>query len=565
MIFQKIGLIERTYRHAKRYRQILAVLIKFGFEDLVTRLNVENYVEVGLHLIMRERLAEVEKMSLPERVRHAVEELGPTFIKCGQILSTHDAILPPEFHAELEHLQDRVESFPSEEARGIIEEELERPVDELFARFDDVPLAAASIGQVHRARLHSGEEVVVKVQRPRIRVMIEVDTEIMFHIATLMENHLEGWEVHRPTEAVKEFARVIEQEVDYTNEAANIERFAGMFADDPNVYVPRVYREFSTDRVLTMEYVDGIKPTAREALLARNLDPVVIADRGFRLILEQVFQYGYFHADPHPGNLFVLPGNVMCFLDFGMMGQLSRRERENFTDLVMAIALRDEVRGREIFLRITYWEEEPDADELEKAISSFMNQHFYKSLERMNLGKMLEQIIETTKRFRMRLRPDVLLVIKTFMAVDGVGRMLNPEFDPISLAEPYLRNVQKARRHPRRIVHDLYNTGFHLAQFAGELPDHLRAVFDHLREGTLKIDFQHVGIEPLQDTLDSVSNRLSLAILVGSLVIGSSVIVLSDTPPRWHDIPVIGILGFVAAGLISIALIVSLIRRSRSD
>ena len=260
MRLSRLGTLSRTYRHMGRYRQILAVLFKYGFGDVVERLHVAQYLEIGLQMISRKRRERIETLTRAERVRLALEELGPTFVKLGQVLSTRPDLVPLEYVEELSHLQDGVPPFSFEEARGIVEAELRAPLFERFERFEEAPIAAASIGQVHRARLRSGEDVIVKVQRPGIRPTIEVDVEILLHLAGLAEKHIDEVSIYRPVRIAEEFARTMEMELDYTVEAAHQERFGRQFAGHPGVHVPRVHREALTERVLTMEYIDGIKP-----------------------------------------------------------------------------------------------------------------------------------------------------------------------------------------------------------------------------------------------------------------------------------------------------------------
>jgi ubiquinone biosynthesis protein len=350
---RKIGVIGRTYRHLNRYRQILAVLFKYGFGDLVDVLKIEQYLEIGLQMISRKRREQVERLTRSERLRMALEELGPTFIKLGQMLSTRPDLVAVEFIEELSKLQDRVPPFSYTEVAQIIESELGGPPKDMFEHFEESPLAAASIGQVHRARLKDREEVVVKVQRPSIHKIIEVDLEIMLHLASLMERHLEEFQVNRPARIVEEFARTLEKEIDYTIEASHIERFSRQFIDDATVYVPKVFRETTTERVLTMEYVEGVKASEIERIEKEGLDRKVITARGADLMLKQVFDHGFFHADPHPGNIFVLPGNVICYLDFGMMGSIDRQTREDFADLVHSVVRRDESGAMKALLMLT--------------------------------------------------------------------------------------------------------------------------------------------------------------------------------------------------------------------
>ena len=290
---RKIGVIRRTYRHLNRYQRILRVLFKYGFQDFVEGLRIEQYLEVGLQLISRKRRERIEQFSRAERIRLAMEELGPTFIKLGQLLSTRPDLIPLEYIQELSRLQDKVPPFPYEEARDIVRKETGKPPEDIFQEFETETLAAGSIGQVHRALLKSGEEVIVKVQRPGIQDIIEIDLEIMFHLASLMERHLEEVQVHKPTKIVEEFAHTLEKEIDYTTEAASIDRFAWLFMSDETVYVPKIYHDLSTERVLTMEYIDGIKASEVDHLNEKGYDLQKLARRGTTLILKQIFEHGF--------------------------------------------------------------------------------------------------------------------------------------------------------------------------------------------------------------------------------------------------------------------------------
>jgi len=301
---RKIGVIGRTYRHLGRYRQILAILFKYGFGDLVELLKIDQYIEIGLQMISKKRRERVEKLTRAERIRMALEELGPTYIKLGQTLSTRPDLVPVDFVQELSKLQDDVPPRPFSDVKEIIEAELDLPLEELFDFFDETPLATASIGQVHRARLKDGEVIAVKVQHSGIRKIIEVDLEIMLHLATLMERHIEEISLHRPVKIVEEFARTLEKEIDYTSEALNIERFAQQFLDDSTIYVPKVFRDLTTTRVLTMEFIDGIKVSEIDQIENADIDKEIVNDRGAALFLRQVFDHCFFHADPHPGNIF---------------------------------------------------------------------------------------------------------------------------------------------------------------------------------------------------------------------------------------------------------------------
>lgn len=563
MALHKIANIGRTYRHVQRYGQILSVLFKYGFGDLVDSLKIEQYLEIGLQMISRKRREQIETLSRAARVRMALEELGPTFIKMGQILSTRPDLLPVEFVEELPKLQDNVPPFSFSEVEEVIEKELQKPLREVYPYFDEHPLAAASIGQVHKARTLGGDEVVVKIQRPHIRRTIVVDLEIMFHLAGLMEKHLEGWDIQRPTQIVEEFARTLEKELDYSLEAAHVERFAKQFANDPMVYVPKIYRNSTSTRVLTMERINGIKSSDIDSLEAAGLDRCKLARQGFELIMKQVFVDGFFHADPHPGNIFVLPDNIICYLDFRMMGRINRQTQENCADLVMSVVHRNEVQATDALLKLTISDEHMDFHALERDVAEFMDQHCYRPLKELELGKLLHQLLEMAARHRLRIPPDIFLMIKALSTVEGLGRALDPDFDPIEQAAPFIRRIQLKRLHPKRIAGEFFDFGAELLHFFKEAPAELREILRQAKQGKVRMEFEHRGLEPMLSTYDRVSNRIAFAIVLASLVIGSSLIVLADIPPKWHEIPVIGLGGFLVAGAMGFWLLVSILRHGK--
>ena len=560
MPVSKIGLIGRTYRHIQRYRQILTILFKYGFGDLVNNLKIEQYIDIGLKMISYKQRKKIESLSRAERARMALEELGPTFIKMGQILSTRPDLLPVDFIRELAKLQDNVPPFPFSEVKQMIESELEHPVEEIFPCFDESPVAAASIGQVHRARLHDGDEVAVKIQRPGIQKTIKVDMEIIFHIAMLMEKYVEGLDIHQPTQIVKEFARTLEKEIDYTIEASHMERFSWQFTNDMTIYVPRVYRETTTSRILTMEYIDGIKISELDRLENEGFDLNEIARRGADLIMKQVFIHGFFHADPHPGNIFILPNNIICYLDFGMMGRVNRKTRQNFVSLVMAIEHRDESKAADSLLRLTDWEKEPDRIVLEREVAEFIDQHFFLSLKELDLGKLLPDLLEITSRHRLRLHTDLFMMLKALTTMHGVGRSLDPDFDITEHAAPFVRRIRLDSLRPRRFVGDMLGSGMEFINLLQEIPKDLREILSQFKQGKIKIEFEHRGLEPMLTTHDRISNRIAFAIVLASLIIGSSLIVLSNVPPLWKDIPVIGLGGYLVAGIMGFWLLVSILR-----
>ena len=560
---RKIGVIGRTYRHLNRYRQILTVLFKYGFGDLLEMLKIDQYIEVGLQMISKKREVRIERLTKPQGLRMAFEELGPTYIKLGQILSTRPDLIPMDFIQELSKLQDNVPAFDFENVRKVIDTEFGCSPEDLFDHLDDNPLASASIGQVHRAVLKDGEAVAVKFQRPGIRKIIEVDLEIMLHLATLAERHIEELALHRPVKIVEEFARTLEKEIDYKIEATNMERAARHFLDDVHVYIPKVFREATTSRVLTTEFIDGIKISNTDELEVAGLDRKIITARGADLVLKQVFDYGFFHADPHPGNIFVLPGNVICLLDFGMAGVVDRQTRDDFVDLVESIVNQNESRATQVLLKLTYREEEPDRRLLEREVADFMGRHLYKPLKDIELGKLLHQLLELATDFRLRIPADIFLMMKALSTVEGVGRLLDPEFDMIARATPFITRVKLERYKPERIVEDVYDLGYQLLQFLRQFPNQLLDLANLIRQEKLRLQIEHQGLETMLVTHDRISNRISFSILIAAMIIGSALIVISETPPLIYGISLIGILLFFAAAIMGIWLLVAILRKGR--
>ena len=559
MRIRKMGFIPRTYRNLDRYRQILTILFKYGFDSMLNRLNLGSYFESGLQMISRNRRERVEGLTDYERLRMACEELGPTFIKMGQILSTRSDLIPDDLVRELTKLQDNVPPFPFLQVREIVEQELRAPLNVLFAHFDETPLAAASIGQVHRARLITGEEVIIKIQRPGIRKVIEVDLEILFHLATLMEKNIEEAEIYRPTKIVDEFARSIEKEINYKIEAQHAERFARQFAGNESIYIPRIFNQTTTGRILTMEYVDGIKASDIHLLEEAGLDRKLIAARGADITFEQIFKHGFFHADPHPGNICILPGNVICYLDFGMMGYIDKRSMETFADIIIGYVRRDEAAIADAVMRIVEWDDPPDRRALESDIATFVDLYLYQPLKDMHMGDILQEFLDLFARHRLRLPPDIFFMIKAMTEVEGLGLMLDPDFNMVEKVEPFIKDLQMARIHPRKLMGDFLASSTMLKGVPFELYDLLK----QFKSGKVKIGIDHQGLEPLIFGVERSSNRISFALIIAALIIGSSLIMMARPGPSLFGLPLLGLLGYSFAGFLGIWLLVWIRRSGR--
>jgi len=560
---RKIGVISRTYRHLTRYRQILTILFKYGFGDLLEMLKIDQYIEVGLQMISKKRAERTEKLTRPQRLRMAFEELGPTYIKLGQILSTRPDLIPVEFIDELSKLQDDVAPFSFNDVCDVVQSEFGVPPEDLFENLEEAPLASASIGQVHPAVLKNGDVVAVKFQRPGIRRIIEVDLEIMLHLATLAERHIEELSFHHPVKIVEEFARTLEKEIDYKIEATNMERAARHFLDTPYVYIPKVYRDMTTSRVLTTEFIDGIKISKVEALEAAGLDRKLITARGAELVLRQIFNHGFFHADPHPGNIFALPNNVICLIDFGMAGVVDRQTRENFVDLIESMVRENETLAAQALLRLTYREEEPEIRMLERGMADFMGRHLYKPLKDVEFAILLRDLLLLATNFRLRIPPDIFLMMKAIGTVESIGRILDPDFDMFAQTAPFIQQVKLERFKPQRIVGDAIDLAAKLLQFLQQFPKDLMDLANLIRQQRLSLQVEHKGLRTMLATHDQISNRLSFSIIIAALIIGSALIVISETPPLVFGISLIGIILFFAAAIMGIWLLVAILRKGR--
>jgi ubiquinone biosynthesis protein len=539
------------------------VLARYGFGYFLQRLNVEHSI-VGEHLL---RLVPVRRdmleTPLPVRLRKALEELGPTFIKFGQILSLRADIVPRDVAAELEKLQDDVEPFPSYVAEFEVAKELKRPLGEMFSFFDPTPLASASLAQVHAARLHTGEDVVVKVQRPGIEELIATDVEILYYLAHLAVRYVDEARLFDPVGLVDEFKRLIAKEIDFVNEAYNVERFRLQFKDNDSVYIPRVFIGFTSRRVITLENVHGIKITDIEALLAAGLDRRQLARTGARAILSQVFTFGYFHADPHPGNILALSGSRVAFLDFGMVGRLSYEMKGHLADILVNLIHRNIPEMREAFLAVGRAEENINIGELDLDLEDFVYRYYNRSLRDIDIGQAFTSLLHIVSSHRIHLPPDLFLLSKVLVTIDGIGRKLDEDFNMAEEARPFVDELQLRRYSPVRIAQSLRRFAASLARFARLFPRDMSVIFTKLKQGTLKVEFEHRGLEHLSMHIDRASNRITFGLIIAALVVGSSIVMHTNRGPQYAGYPLLGLIGFLVAGIFGLWLVITIVRSGK--
>jgi ubiquinone biosynthesis protein len=553
----------RNLRTIRRYRTILGVLIKYGFGHFVEQLNIDYYLEAGKRIVTRRSERDLQRLSQPQRLRMAMEELGPTFIKLGQLLSTRPDVLPRTYTDEFRKLQDEVPALPVDEIKRQIQRQFGKPVEEVCLEFIAEPLAAASIAQVHRGRLRSGEAVVFKVRRPGITRTVETDIDIMMSLAHLIEQHVPTVALYDPVGLVKEFRRTIRREMDFNREGHTIERFAINFADDPTVYIPKVYWEHSGETVLTLEYIDGIKITEFKELTARGFDLKELARRGATSFLKQVLDHGVFHGDPHPGNIFVLPDNVICMLDYGMVGRLSPELKQQLIDLLEALLQRDVERIIGQLLYSGELTDDADLKSLRRDLHEFIEDYYDILLQDLRVGRLLTDFIEILTHHRIRFPADFMLLAKSLIAMEGLGRQLDPEFNMIDYMRPYVEQLVRERLHPGSISKELFHVAQAYGSLAKNLPRDIKEFLNRLNRNQFKIDLEHRGLEKLVTDLDRSSNRISFAVVIGALIVGSSLIMQTDKGPLMFGFPVLGFLGYSIAGFLGLWLAIGIIRSGR--
>ncbi|MGA2177880.1 MAG: AarF/ABC1/UbiB kinase family protein [Verrucomicrobiota bacterium] len=554
--FRKIG---RAVEHAQRFRAIVGVFLRYGYDDLAQRMPLPR---MPFRKMGRDG-EDLAQLPAPQRLRQAFEELGPTFVKLGQLLSTRTHLLPPAFTTELAKLHDQVPPIPFDQVLAVLKSELKRPHTDYFLSIEETPIGSASIAQVHRALRVNGEKCVIKVQRPGIEKTVRLDLGIMEQLATLLERHVEDWQVHRPTAIVAEFARQMEQELDFGAEAAHLERFAHQFAREPTIYVPRIFSESSTRRVLTMEQIDAVKASNFEGLDAAGLDRHEVATRITDLLMKQVFVHGFFHADPHPGNIHVLPGNLICFLDFGMMGFLDRRTREVFAKFIIGIAERNEAATAAALLKLAHADLDPPRQGFEADVAEFMHRNFYRPIGQMVFGQLVNQLFYLTARYNLTLPPDLSTMLKALALMENLVSRLDPGHDILAQARPFMQQLRLRQMAPRRLLRQWAEFGGDMGGLLRDLPLEVRRLMAQIKEGRARFVIRHHGMESLLNTLERIVNRLAFALVLSSLIIASAVIVHARVPPLWHDMSVLGVLGYLLAGLMGFWLLLAMLRHGK--
>lgn len=556
--------LNRNIRSLRRYGVILGVLVKYGFGHIVEQLNLSYYLRLDRRLFSRNRLSsDLERLSPQVRMRLAMEELGPTFIKLGQLLSTRPDLIPHEYTDEFGKLQDQAAFVPVEQIRTQIALDLKRPVETLFADFSDLPLAAASIAQVHRARLLTGEEVAVKVLRPGVEELVATDLDILMGLAHLLERHMPAVAVYEPSTIVKEFRRTLKRELDFTREGHTINRFAANFAGDPTIRFPNIFWTHTGTRVLTLEFIDGIKVSDFEKLELAGYDRKIIARNGAETFLRQVLTHGLFHGDPHPGNIFVLPGNTICMLDFGMVGRLGDELKQYLAELLLGILSRDPDRIISQLLYSGELAEEVSMRALKRDLTDFIDDYSEIPLQELNTGRMLGDFVDILVHYRIKFPADFMLLIKALVTMEGVGRRLDPDFNMIGHLKPFMERLVRERTSAGNLTREAGHLFSTYSSLIRNLPRDIKELLNRINRNKFKIDLEHRGLDRLITDIDKSSNRLSFSLLIAALIVGSSLIMQTEKGPMLFGFPMLGFLGYSIAAALGLWLAIAILRSGR--
>lgn len=549
----------------RRYEQVIGVLLKYGFEDLVSHQPFGNLVPKLKRFAPLRNGRSALSFTRYERVRLVCEELGTTFIKFAQIASNRPDILPDELIAILTDFQDNVKPVSPAKIKEVLEQEMPKPLDELFEYIEWEHIASASMSQVHRARLIGGKEVVLKVQRPGIADTVELDIQILMKLAQMIESHFSQFDSYQPVELVKMFEKSILKELRFTLEGANMIRFEKNFLGNPNIYVPTFYPEVSTDKVICMEYIDGVKITNLKELEKIGMSGAELALKGINLYFEQVFEYGFFHADPHPGNIFVMPDQKVCFIDYGMMGQVIDSDKRLLANLLLAVNDRDVQGLKRALMRFSWNESKINEKDLEYDIIEFFSNYSDTTIDQIDGEEVIAALNSLFFDYKVKVPPNLLLLLKALVIIEGVGLMLDPKYDIIKNIEPFVRRLLEKKFSPKYMSKRMVKSVGDFVKFATDLPEELDLLIHKVRKGKLHIEFEHKGLENLIRELESVSKRISLTLVLSSVILASALIVIADIPPKINHVPVLAYIGFAIAGFLGIFWLISLWRRDKPE
>jgi len=548
----------KEVRDIERLRQILAVLFEEGFDFLLSRIGLRHHVPVTK--ILKRKLGKKEDLKPEVRLRRTLERLGPTFIKLGQVLSVRPDLVPKEYCKELEKLQDKVPPIPFSDVKSTIEKEFGRSIENIFSHFDKEPVASASISQVHKATLKTGQKVAVKVQRPKVKQLMETDIEIMFYFAGLLEKHAENIRKYKPVKIIAEFKEWTERELDFRLEARNAKRFFQNFKDSKTVRIPKVYDDLTTGMVLTLEFIEGVELTNLREIKKRHVDFRQVIKNGFDAIMTQVFVHGIFHADPHPGNIIVLKDNLIAFVDFGIVGYFDERLKSRAMDIIYGIVRQDADIIMETLSGMGMESNETDYDQLRYDIDLLIQPLRDSSIKEIKISKVLEEILEIGLRHKLRVPASLVLFGKTVITLEGIALEYDPDFKLIESTRPFIEKLMAKRISPAYMLKNFVHSMSRYRRFAEEFPEKAERVLDRIQRGTVKVEIEDTDIKKLALEIDRSSNRVAYGLLIAALLITAALLFQIEKGPAILGIPILSLLSFLFASVFAFVLFISIVK-----
>lgn len=547
-------------QNLKRYNSLFVVLTKYGFEDVMASSRARKFIPKN-YLLKHPDTANKLSESTFERIRMVLEELGPSYVKLGQIMSNRDDMLPPDLVKELEKLQDHAPPLQNFDVEKVLSQELGIDCSQHFSSIDPKPLAAASLAQVHKAQLLNGDWVVLKIQRPNIAEVIASDISIMKEVAEAMEKYSTQVKAFQPLKLVESFEKSVNEELSFLREMDNMEHFAKNFKGNEAIYVPLLYRELSNDRIICMEWVDGIKVSQLEKLKESNIDSSAVAKVGVDLYLEQVLEHGFFHADPHPGNLFVLPEiQKICFIDFGMMGTIMPNDKEALIELLLCFLKKDVRKLIPVLKKIALKTDIPDEKKLEYDLYELVEGISNTSIRNIKLGITLKQFKNVLYENKITIPHYLYILIRALVIIEGVGLKLDPEFNITDNLQPYMAKITRKRFGLKRLFQKNLNRFQDYNALLDKLPTDINEIVDKIKDGKLVIVHEHKGLDDFRKSLKTAFNRLVYAVIIAALSIGSALLVMADMPPKISGIPLLGAIGFSLSAIIGLVILISIYR-----
>ena len=534
----------------KRMKKLSDVLLKYGFEELFDRTGMERFIPNKLAKNSK-RLENIRETSFPERIRLAMQDLGPTYVKLGQMCSNRTDIFPEDIIAEFQKLQDDVEPEKID-IYAKIKAELNIEPLEYFKEIDEKPMASASMGQVYKGILKDGTEVVIKVRREGIKEIVASDLSMMRDLAAYFERTNEEIKKMNASYIINTFGNSIMKELSFRNELSNMEKFANNFKNDKRIHVPVPYRELSNDNILCMEFIKGFKITDKEKIEKCGFFPSEVARVGLDLYIQQVLKYGFFHADPHPGNIFMTPEGKIVFIDFGAMGTLYPQDKELLENLLLHFIQKDVKKAIETIKELAVKYNVPDERQLERELTEIVYLVDGNALSEISIGDIFEKVRVILNKNQVILPEDIYLLVKGVGQIEGIGRHLDPSLDIMKTMEPYAKRILRERMNPKYIFEKGTKKITQVSESWLSLPEDLRNISQKILNGELKHKHEVTGFKELLKILD----RLVVAIIIASLLIASSIVVLSGIPPKINEIPVLGFLGYVISAILGIVEII---------